>query len=184
MFHTLFSFSSRAVCVHIGAHRRAANKARALGTQLGSKEAVILLLTVMVLSSFGTICVSLQSKASTACAEIGECSYFCWAGHRRGSRCSCCSVVLPCPHHRSPSFLCSCPHGQPEREKRSAAFQTKEPPAAGTFTALPAFSSHQHDERPRTSFNRLHAQGARLFTSMSCFSLFVFCREMSHELHS
>lgn len=70
-------------------------------------------------------------------------------------------------------FLPSCPYRQPEREKRSAAFQTKEPLTARTLSALPAFSSHQHDERPRTSFNRLHAQGAWLFKSMSHFSLTV-----------
>lgn len=122
--------------------------------------------------SSGAICVPLQSKASRTRAETGECSYFCWSGHSKESRVFILIHYLLVPSQLIPLgfFSPSGPYRQPEREKRSAAFQTKEPLTARTLSALPALSSHQHDECPRSSFNRLHAQGAGLFKSMSHFS--------------
>lgn len=90
----------------------------------------------------------------------------------RKAGCSFRSIICWYLHNWFPwdFFPPSCPYRQPEGEKRSAAFQTKEPLTARTLSALPALSSHQHDECPRSSFNRLHAQGAGLFKSMSHFS--------------
>lgn len=69
-FHVRFSFSSRAVRVraHIGAHRRAANKARALGTQLGFNSAVRLLLTTRGLTpSWYRLCFSVIKGIGSTC---------------------------------------------------------------------------------------------------------------------
>lgn len=65
------------------------------------------------------------------------------------------------------SSLISCAYWQFEREKRPAAFQTKEPFTAGTFSALPTFSSSQYDKCSHASIIWICTQRARLFQSMS-----------------
>lgn len=59
----------------------------------------------------------------------------------------------------------SCPYRQSEREERSAAFQTKEPVAAGSLSALSTISSGLCDECACPSFDRLNAQRPWLFQS-------------------